>query len=319
MLEALKFVKGAVARKDFIPALQHFRIQHGHISSFNGTLGLRSPIAIDLDCAPKADAFIRAIEACKDTVALSLTETGRLLVRSGRFRTFVDTVEPSAFPHVLPEGKRVAVDDSLMPALRYLEPYIADDASRPWACGIMLSNESAFATNNIVLFEYWLGFQFPARINIPAAAVRELLRLGESPTSMQVSDNRATFHFDSGRWLTTQLDVNAWPETEALLSRESSQQNFPDGFFDALESIEPFLDEFGTVHFMGDRMATSAQPDKEGTTVELEGLPAAGCFNGRQLLRLKGAVDTIDFSSYPAPSLFYGPQARGLVVGIKTQ
>lgn len=318
MLDSLQFVKGAVARKDFVPALQHFRIQHGRIRSFNGTLGLCAPISLDIDCAPKADQFVRALEACREPVALSLTETGRLLVRSGRFRAFVDCTDPATYPHIETQGRRVRTTGALLPAIRYLEPFIAVDASRPWACGILFDNESAFATNNIVLLEYWLGFKFPGRVNIPAAAVKELLRIGEEPTEIQFTDNRVTFHFDAGRWLTTQLDTNAWPQTEHLLSRDSNQQPFPTGFFEAVEELEPFFDELGRVYFAPGSISTSAESDKAGATVELEDAPHAGIFNGRQLLSLRGAVDTIDFSSYPEPSLFYGPAARGLIVGVRS-
>ncbi len=324
MIDILNFVKGAVARKDFVPALQHFQIKAGHITSFNGTLGLRSPIPVQIDCCPHALAFVRAIEACREAVTLSLTDTGRLLVRSGRFKTFVPTVDPASYPPLLPEGKRVPVNDSLLPALRFLEPYIAEDASRPWACGIMLNETSAYATNNIVLLQYWLGFDFPGRINLPAAAVRELLRIGEDPKEVQFTEsnegyNRVTFHYGPGRWLTSQLYTDPWPDTEPLLNRDSAQAALPTGFFEALEELSPFLDELGRVYFHGDRMSTSDQPDKDGTTLELSGLPAAGCFNGRQLLNLRGNLETIDLASYPQPSLFYGGQARGLIVGIRTQ
>ena len=54
MLKELKFVQGAVSSKDFIPALTHFRIENGTVRSFNGLLALCSPIALDIDCTPKA-------------------------------------------------------------------------------------------------------------------------------------------------------------------------------------------------------------------------------------------------------------------------
>ncbi len=40
MLDTLKFIQGAVARKDHVPALVHFRIAGGRIRGFNGTLSL---------------------------------------------------------------------------------------------------------------------------------------------------------------------------------------------------------------------------------------------------------------------------------------
>ena len=67
MLEVLKFVKGAVGKKDYVPALTHFQIADGRITGFNGKISLSSPIALDLECCPKAIPFVKAIEACTDT------------------------------------------------------------------------------------------------------------------------------------------------------------------------------------------------------------------------------------------------------------
>lgn len=103
MIEALKFVRGAVAKKDFVPALTHFRIENGSIKGYNGTIGLCSPIALDLDASPKALPFIKAIETCRDTVSMHLTGAGRLAVKSGKFRAYVECT-PEPFPDVTPTG-----------------------------------------------------------------------------------------------------------------------------------------------------------------------------------------------------------------------
>ena len=44
MLESLKFVKGAVSRKDHVPALTHFQIKNGFVKGHNGTLTLCAPM-----------------------------------------------------------------------------------------------------------------------------------------------------------------------------------------------------------------------------------------------------------------------------------
>lgn len=317
MLEALQFAKGAVAKKDFVPALQYFRIAGGFIRAYNGVLGLCSPIGIDLDCAPKADQLVRAIDNCADPVVLSLNDKGRLLVKSGKFKTFVDTTDPTAFPPYEPLGNRVKLAGPILPALRYLEPFIAEDASRQWACGILFYGKSAFATNNIVLIEFYLGADFPCRVNIPGMAIRELLRIGIEPTAIQMAENRVTFHFEEGRWLTTNLYETQWPDTEPLLSKISVQSIFTGDFFTTLERLSPFCDDLGRVYFHKDRLSTSAEPDLSGTTFDLPGIPALGCYNIRQLIRLNGIAETIDFTCYPQPSIFYGGDARGLIVGLR--
>ena len=57
LLAALKFVAGAVAKSDYLPALQHVAIGGGCVVSFNGTVALCAPITLDLAACPRADIF----------------------------------------------------------------------------------------------------------------------------------------------------------------------------------------------------------------------------------------------------------------------
>ena len=54
MLAALKFVQGAVARRDFVPALTHFYIADGFVKGYNGRIAICAPIDVDLVATPKA-------------------------------------------------------------------------------------------------------------------------------------------------------------------------------------------------------------------------------------------------------------------------
>lgn len=320
MLTALKFVQGAVSRKDFVPALQHYRIRNGLIKSFNGTVGMCAPIACDLDVTPRADVFTRAIEACgEETVSLHVSESGRLVVNAGAFRTNVECVEAEAFPELEPVGRIVKLAHPILPALKYLAPFIAEDASRGWACGVLFRGESAFATNNIVLLEYWLGAKFPHEVNVPVAAVLEILRIGENPTQIQINDRRIFFHFEGGRWLSSQVLEAQWPDVGALLESKSRKtKKIPTGLFDVVEKLLPFVDELGRVYLLGDKLATHDQPDKVGTSIALPNVPTTGCYNARQLIKLRGVATAIAFDAYPEPCWVEGDVARGIIVGFRT-
>lgn len=318
MLEALKFVHGAVARKDYKPELTHFRIHNKQVKGFNGSLAICSPIPLDLDICPKATQFVKAIDACTDTISMHINKNNKLVIQSGNFKSFVDCVDPIGFPDISPEGKNIVLGDSLLPALEYLEPFIAEDASRPWARGILFDGESAFATNNIVLVQYWLSFKFPFRVNIPASAVRELLRIGENPVRMQVTENRIVFHYKDNRWLATQLCNVPWPDAIKILNEAppSDQKPFPVGFWEAIDQVIPFCDETNRLYFHGERMSTSQTPELAGSCVEIECEPT-GCYNGKHLSNLRHIAKTIAFAAYPAPVSFFGDRCRGILVGIR--
>lgn len=318
MLEALKFVKGAVARKDLVPVLTHFSISGGLIKGFNGRLALCSPIELELEALPRAAPFIKAVETCRETVQMHMTPAGRLAIKSGGFKAFIDCVEDGSFPEIEPDGFEIIPEPGFLEAVKTLAPFIADDASRPWARGILFRGPSAFATNNICLLEYWLGYNFPVEINVPQDAVREIIRIGEDPEKIQVTDTSATFHFSGSRWLRTQLFDLGWPDLAKVLERESSQQPVPENLFDALEELAPFVEKDGRVYLSPGALSTSTE-EGSGALSEVEGIISDGCFNGKQLALLNGVADSIDLSSYPAPCIFYGDRIRGAIIGMRQQ
>lgn len=318
MLDALKFVQGAVSKKDFAPELTHFRIRDGRITGYNGKVSISSPIALDIDCCPKAVPFVRAIAACEGTAQLHLTPTGKLAIRSGPFRTHVETIAES-FMGVEPEGQRIALDGAMLPALRLLLDFSAKDASRPWANGILLDGHSAFATNNVVLIEHWLGYHFPFRINLPRYAVAEIVRIDEEPTALVVNANNAAFLYDGGRWLRTQLNSVEWPDvSKQFETMASTKSSIPRGFFEALDKLRPFVGELGRVHLLENRLSTTKDDDVDGTTIELPGMREAGAFNIEMLSMLRDVATLVGFEEYPRPCPFYGPKVRGLIAGIRT-
>jgi len=315
MLDSLRFVQGAVAKKDYVATLMHFRIKNKTVCGYNGSIALNSPIELDLDTCPLATQFVKAIQTCQDTIQLHMTPAGRLAVKSGKFKAFVDCIQEE-FPKIAPEGKEVQLSGNLLGTLKQLSPFIAEDASRPWARGILLRGQSAFATNNVILVEKWLGAPFPVEVNIPRMAVAELLRIGTEPTHLQICENSVTFHFQGNRWLRTQLSTLAWPDLSPILDKKSNQAIPPKDLWQAIEEIKPFVDEVGRVHLSPGKIATHIA-EGVGAVVELPEVTTNGCFHFEQLLLLQDVVKTIDLSSYPSPCLFYGEVIRGAIIGMR--
>lgn len=316
MIEDLKFVQGAVARRDYVQALTHFNIHNGRIQGYNGTLALSSPIQLNLNIKPKATEFAKAVQTCKETVQINLTPAGRLSIKSGRFRALINCIEDD-FPDIEPEGEEFELEGGLLDALKTLNPFIGEDASRPWSRGVLFSGSSAFATNNIILMQYWLGHHFPYVINIPKPAIQEILRIGKEPTGMQVSPRNITFHYEGGRWLRSQLYSTKWPDLNKVLSAENNPAPFPDIFFEALEDLTPFMDDMSRVYFKEGKISTH-EAEGEGATVEIKGLPDKGIYNIKLLKLLYEVAEKIDFNSYPKPSIFIGEKLRGAIVGMRT-
>lgn len=316
MLISLKFCAGSIAKKDFVIDLKHFAIRDGFIRGFNGTLALGSPIPFNIDCHPNAEQLIKAVSKCNDTIQLSLTKAGRLSVKSAGFKAFIDCVQGET-NHVEPEGEFVEFDgELLLKGIQACAPFIGSDASRPWANGVLIKGQSIFATNNVMLVEYWLGSTFPITVNIPRAAVREMQRIGEAPVNAQVTTNSITFHYSGDRWLRTQLFATEWPDLSKVLDRPSEQVPVDERIFEGLESVKSFVDKMGTIYLFQDELRTHMD-EQEGAGFAMDGFGHEGKYNIDMLNLLKDTAVTIDWSTYPSPCMFLGERIRGAIIGMR--
>lgn len=317
MKEALNFVKGAIARKDFVPELTHFNIMDGRIVGFNGDMAISSPIGVDIRAKPHAATFIKAVNSAQTEVALSLTRNGRLSLKSGKFRALIDCIPNDESRFIIPEGEVIQLGENFLDCITALSRFQGIDASRSWSSGIMLRTGSALATNNICLVEYWHGNTLPFPVNIPRPAIAELIRIGENPEKVQATKNSISFHFSGGRWIRTQLLVTEWPEqVDQILGCGGTPHGIPDGLFDALETLKPFTDDSSRVFFTKQGIATSFDPEA-ATTVDVAGLQEGCCFHHSMVSLLGGIATQIDFSTYPKPCKFYGDKLRGVIMGLR--
>jgi len=314
MLKELQFVQGAVARKDFQPALVHFHIHQGHIQGYNGVLSLSCPIALDLDVTPNAVQLVKAVRGCTAAIALSMTANGRLAIKSGKFKAFIEC-HPGGFPEIRPAGKRVELPSPIIPALKVLQPCVAEDASRQWARGVLFRERSLFATNNVVLIEYFLGAAWPLEMNLPLEAINEIIRIGEEPEYLLAEENAITFCYSGERWLRTQLYAHTWPDVSRILDGASTPAPLPFGA-EELTALFPFLDDGGRLYLLDGVLATSLT-DGVGARVEVPGLKEGGIYNAYMLQLAMERASSFDFSTYPAPCLFCGDRLRGALIGMR--
>lgn len=321
MLESLKFVTAAIARKDFVPELTHYKIEDGRVTCFNGIFALSSDIDIDLDVRPQGAKFLAALRAAPDeTIALNMTPAGKLAVKSGKFKAYIECIEAKFQTFVEPEGEDVELGEHFIKGLRALSPLMGIDASRPWLMGIRIQGPFMFATNNVMLGQYWHGADLPHNVAIPDLVVNELLRINEIPTRVQLADRSITFWFGENRWMRTNLlDDGRWPLElfERILSTETTEQTeFPDEFFEDVDLLKPFLNDSGTVYLTPEYMSTS-QHEGDGTQVEvaLKGITTMQAYHHKQLMILKEVAKTVDWTTYPNPIMFRGERLRGALVG----
>jgi len=320
--DSLSFVVGAVARKEYEPELCHLLIKDQKVVAYDGLLSMSSPIPIDLHVKPHAKDMMLAVKTCegmKEPIKMHMTKAGRLSLSAGKFSvrvTCLDNEKDMTRP--MPSGQFVEVSEELFNTIKILAPFMSDDASRPWSQGILISANSCLVTNNVILVERWHGSNFPIELIIPAPAINELLRIGEPPIRMQVCDNSATFYYSDDRYLMTQLMEGKWPteQVQKRLSQPASPVAIPEGFFEALETLRPFVDEVSKhVLLEPDKIATH-MTEESGAEVKFATGEGTQIFTLPYLQLLEGVATKIDFQQWPEPCLFYGPKLRGVIIGV---
>lgn len=322
MLDALKFVQGAVAKKDFVPELTHFHINDGGILGYNGSLALYSPIPLNLNVRPKATSLIKAIKACNgDTITLHMTPSGRLSVKSGSFKASVECMADAPDDFVSPPaGQEIELKGGLLALLKKLFPFIAEDASRPWARGILFRGQTAVATNNIIIVEHWLNdVSIPVDINIPRNAIAELIRVNEEPVKLMVDETSVTFFFEGGRWMKAQTFTTEWPDIQQVFKDHDTQEIQPD-LWEAVEQLLPLVEAEETLYLSPEGVATSPTPE-QGAHVEVASLAAMVdkqvLLNIFQFNKLRSIAKVIGLSAYPDTVMFYGDMVRGAIAGLR--
>lgn len=315
LAQALRFVKGAVAAKDFVPEFTHFRIKDGRVIAFNGRLSLSHPIDLDFDVSPKAKFFEKALASMPEDapVSITVTQAGRLSVKAGSFRVLVHChmdIPDHLFPQ--PEGDIHPIDLDLLGIFKDVYPFIAEDASRPWAQSVLLKDRSAYATNNSALVERWCGTMFPSALAIPVDAVREILRIGVEPCSLQIGLRSATFHFPNGAWLRTQFREQDWPDLAPVIDQpRTGLQPVPQAFFENVKRLETFIEDSGSIYIKGTTLSTTTT-DSEGATLEVEQPLGDAAFHIKVLLKIAAVATHIDFRNRPA--VFVAPGIRGVAM-----
>ena len=322
MRDALNLVRGAVSTKDLLPVLTHFHIYEGRVQGGNGRIAIDAPCPelAGFDCTVPAERFLKAVDACDGEPRLKLTDNGKLTVSKGKFRATLPLADHSAFPKVASPTQIASFLDGeklppLLPTLRRLYPFIGEDASRVWSCGVYLNGGYAWATNNVCLAR--VPIHLFKNFVLPVFAIDELLRIGQEPVSIEACENYVVFYFASNWWMRCQKLEGQWPDVASFMPAEPSAHAWPSKqLAEAVRKILPFCPD-------PKYPVVQTGPDGVGTLdgdmsalVGYDDLPA-GRFRAEPLLAALDASGSIDLSTYPKSCYWQGEGIDGVIVGMR--
>jgi hypothetical protein len=156
-----------------------------------------------------ADRLLTVYNACAGEPRFRATDSN-LTVTAGRIRARVALLDPSQYPRTTPTEKTPHRAASLAGALRSLLPFVAEDASRPWATSICVTATHAYATNNVIMARVPVDIGVETPVNLPGASIDAILACGEIE-DIRADELSVTFFMAGGVWVKCQLVSGEWP------------------------------------------------------------------------------------------------------------
>jgi DNA polymerase III sliding clamp (beta) subunit (PCNA family) len=302
LIDSLKFIKGSFNRNE----LSSFtNIRKGRVTAFDGSLMLSAPINLDIDVSPDSQAFYKAISSCSDALSITITNSGRMSIKSGKFKSFVKCIEPRDF-NVTPSGEHIDLSKvEFLSGVKKLIPFVGTDENHKWATGILFKGSKLYATNNVIACSYQCNTDnFGSTVVIPSNCLKELLRIGENPTHCLISDNAITFYYSNDRFLYSNLIVNKWPDIDSLLVKSGLNIGYVSISKEVKEAIK-HLGKFSArgmyLVFEGSAIKLTNLEESENSasfSIENYNFPFM-CFNYEMFLKVVESSDSIDYTNYP--------------------
>ena len=237
LLDALKFISIAQHTEGSIYQ-QHCRLSEGTLTAFDGGLTVGMYVDESLNCAPHTVTFIKALERCTESIAITLQDNGKLSVKSGKLRALVPCAPLDSVLSVQPDPPCATLTDTVKTALAACITVAEDGAPAP-ACGVLLKANTAAATDRHMMIEAWHGINLPV-VFMPRVSAKAIAESKKPLKAFGFSDTSATFYFEDDSFIKTQLfDATAFPKYEHVVDRESNPWPLPGGVYEGLTTVEP--------------------------------------------------------------------------------
>lgn len=319
ILDAIRFVRGAVPTRDHYPQLKHVLIKDKTIRAFNGTIAIQAPINTKLTAAPQADAFAKAVAAADDKTRLQISKIkGNIVLKMAGRKITVPCIDTDEYPDIPMDGERFTFDGELLPALRDVAPFIAKPPCKPYAQGVMLVKSWAVAGHMTTVIARKMTAQFPTFLNLPDTMVKELLRIGEEPQDYLISPHCIVACYENGGFVYSKTIDMGWPNVFNIIDVNNSIKPDvdPSLLLSQLKQLKPFSENNMVQIHKGKITTTSA--NKVQAEFECKGLVGAGFFNIDDLMRVAAVSDGFTLAAYPERCAFSrGDDVRGVLLGYK--
>lgn len=213
-------------------------------TSFNSIIALGTTIEEDLAICPHIGLLSAALDHCgQDNYSITQLSQEKLLVRTDDFQAYIPCLNPIALSWPVPDQLIAPLNDRLLPALKKVAVLASTKAETVVEASIQLNSGSVLATNRSVIMEAWHGVDLPDGLLLPKVAVAVLNKADKVLVGFGYSPVTATFYFEDGSWMRTQLFQDRWPPVQQHLNSNthgSVLRPVPPDLFKAAAKVAAF-------------------------------------------------------------------------------
>jgi hypothetical protein len=317
LVQALAFAEGILKTdRDFRE--KHVYIGRGMLVGFDGTLAVGHPITEDIEAVPHSGKLLKALERADESVSVTLNDATRISVKSGKFRAVIDCLQIGEFYSPQPDAPICDITDALKTGFETITHIISDAAEKVHLASVLVEYGSMSTTDSRIGLQYWHGLNLPYMV-LPKAAAVAITKTKKPLVKFGFSGRSATFFFEGGAWIRTQLFEDKWPDIGAILDAPSSAGPVPPSLWAGVRAVAPFCDprDDNRGVYFHDSAVSSHGSQAQGAVYEVDGLTHGSCFNSELLLKIEPIVKTIDFTTDRNAAYFFGDNVRGKIMGIR--
>jgi len=314
LIAALKFI--SPAQKKAGPVQSQFSIcAHNKAIAFDGILTIGHPIDEDLEACPNTLQFIEALSKASDELSIVQLSAETLVVSSGVFRALVPCTNPEYLLKSEPDPICAKIDDRIKTALAAVHGLATESAPNATYAAVLLQANTAVATNGACLVESWHGIDLPPGMLLPKAAAVAISKSNLPLVEFGYSNSSATFYFENGSYIKTQLYEEKYPNYLMLLNvPDLNPWALPVDFFKAIKSIEAFSPN-GNLFFKEGAVFSNFSKET-ASTYKVEGLPEGMGFSVKALTAIEKLMKKAHFAPEQNKVYFFGEGTRGILMGL---
>jgi len=316
LLRALKFISIA-QKKAGTPVQQFCNLSYHWAAATNETLTVATRIEEDLTACPHTLSLIDALSKCSGDLAITQLSPQTLAVDSGLFKGLVNCASFDEIQIPAPDPICAAANDRIKFALGAVACLATDGAPTARNASVLLQSGSAVATNGHALLEAWHGVDLPPNLLIPKVSAVAIAKCDKTLTGFGFSPSSATFWFEDGSFIKTQLYNEQYPNYHSVIDVAGlSPAPLPSVFFKGVKAIESFSED--SIVYFHEGILKSNKRMENASTYKIEGLPQGFAFNAKYLIMLESAMKTVAFqdAANGPKAYFFGENIRGVLMGV---